>query len=350
MADNRGPSIGALFFFLAAATFGPFLVYQWMHLADAKEVHQLPVTDPLKGTPTPAALVSLVDGRILAETPKLMPVKSLFLAVSTITIATGVICAVFLVFAAIREKRDRKPKWHRQLLATATMVPVLVMIAGPLYVRNADNDVQETVKLITNQNTSPGIVAPNDKVAVNVDYSPAIYGFDGGVHHFSSLNVSDVWATTASGSRFQVTPVVTGDSGHTLDRTAMGVMQAARGHEAVIPTVTLQLPDDKALADTLLTGKVDATIEYISGTSAPPMVPSFSTTAIAGQFRFWISGQKDTQFATRAQDLTDVSPGAISVFMGIFFALFIAVYYSVRDEMVKAKKAAETAQATAPTT
>jgi hypothetical protein len=225
-------------------------------------------------------------------------------------------------------------KWYRELVITASLLPFFVGIAVPLYASKLSRNIASTAKLLMNDNTDPSVVKRNDRVNVNFEYEPAVAGLGGGTHYLSALEMSNILVLTASGSRVELPPNIVGSSGGPLDpRDFSRGRLATQGRLPVHPSITLQLPNDGMLANSLVSGSLKAQLEYVADASVPEMVPHFKTIDITGQFRFWLSGQDHAEFAESAAFASGPGQSSLSewaLFPTFYFGIFLGFFHIAR--------------------
>jgi hypothetical protein len=304
--SGQGIGIFQTFLFLFVVTYGPYLIIKLLHAGDTHQAIPPPLEDPLKGFSSSALLLHQVTENINAEHQSVSFDNALLLSGTIFIYFTILACIGLILGVRIRKSKRLKlgtyepVKWQRQLIFSASIMPYLIAIAANLYLKNVGGDIVNTGKLISNKNTYPSVIIPARKVTVRIDYTPAVTSGGVGAYNLSSINVTDFTATRISGSVIELTPIISVDSavskevntGSSPD-TWKGAGFLFKNEGTVTPYITLQLPNDDKLNNSLISGKMTAMMDYIIGSDRKSI-------DIKGQFRFWVANQEQEDFALQS--------------------------------------------------
>lgn len=313
--------IGTIFFAMAVVTFGPAIFHR---LFSGEPPKIPPPDDPLKGMATPAALAAQIH-QIVPEAEKYLVFNHrLFSAASMIPPAIAIVCIALIIVLGVREKRLGTAGGFRWLVLALSIFPFCVAISADIYIFTSGMD--QTRKLVVNTNTVPDAIAPGEEVTITFAYSPQINSL-AACHHFKWVKITSLTAATTTGKTISLTPELLGHSGDSGDDWES--VDLIRKDLAVMPSVKLLLPNDAALENSLVSGTLQAAIDYlvVYGTDRIK-----NSAVIDGNFMIWVSQKSHATYANKAIDLEDTDTrGALINGTCLTFAL-MGIFLIIRHE------------------
>jgi hypothetical protein len=152
--------------------------------------------------------------------------------------------------------------------------------------------------LCGNQNTEPSVIQPGGTVRARIEYSPGIKSIRG-LHSFDSVRINNLTYKSSTGE--------TGIVNYGSLRGGSGTSPSEwQDFNRMLPEVRVNyiyiqfsLPDQTGLQDALVSGDVEAELEY------PAWVQSdrsgTRTASIAGHISFWVADKRQAEFETATQ-------------------------------------------------
>ncbi len=294
-SDQRlGPGIGKMFFILFCVTLGPLIIRYLLTALFSSSTVIPPAEDVLKSASSPAALARRIAQAVsigrsqLAEHGR----QELIAQIVVPTMAGLIVLLNIVLWVHSRRSGKGAPTWP--LVLFATILPFTVTL---ITLHDTGLGSFAFVELLSNDNTEPHAVSPHQQVTVGFDSVPPVNSIETR-HHFQSLRVSKLTAATASGSSIELTPEVLRESGESPDNWTS--FSRATPEWRIRPSVTLMLPDNDALCNSVVSGELEATLES-PGWSGNDVITR--VTPITGSFRFWVSSRDEVDFAASVANL-----------------------------------------------